>query len=570
LIIDGRFCLRWLERLSREADKENHGHWTPAKWSDLEKKRGKRITRAAKRGCMAAWRRFTPQLSHEKPKANETSIGVLVGLTGLQVEFDEDSAALSRLAEDEARLATRYATEELNGFPTWFERLAASHPKAVGDVLCKCVEAEWRFPAERQQTHEVLAKLAWRGEGMIHLVQEKLLSLLAASDPPNRVILQFAISILMRQTNPALSQLAQFAEQRASSGNDPGTMALWLSVWMQIDGEAAVTRLASILLSSGDPDDIVVRLCSILSEEEMERGPFSANPSYFRPACLRRFIPIVYRHVRVSDDLDHGGEAYSPSARDHAERFRSVSLSRLEHDEDLAATDVLRELADDPAMTLVHDWILNILDKRLINEADSDPWTSADIRDFAEHHEVDPKNDKELFGIACKRLQFLKWDVEQSDNSARDELRKEDQEMLLRRWLQRRLIERSQKRYTIPQEEEIDQRERPDLRLENPGTGPVSVEVKWADSWTLPELLERLENQLVGQYLRAHNSRYGIYFLGFIGKKRYWEEPTTGEKLTFAEVVETVSKRAVILVQANPRIGGLEVVSIDFCEPAHA
>jgi hypothetical protein len=229
--------------------------------------------------------------------------------------------------------------------------------------------------------------------------------------------------------------------------------------------------------------------------------------------------------------------------------------------------EYLRELADDPAMANVRDWTLNILDKRLVNEADSDPWTPADIREFAEHHEVDPKNDRELFAIARKRLQVLKWNVEQSDNSARTELHKEYHEIELRRWLQRRLIERSQKRYTIPQEAEIDQQERPDLRLENPKTGPVSIEVKWADNWTLPQLLERLENQLVGQYLRAHNSRYGIYFLGFIGKKQYWEEPTTGKGLTFEEVVNIVRQRAIFLMQSNPKILGLEVVSIDFRQP---
>ena len=534
---------------------------------NLEKKRGKWIARAARRGCKAAWRGFAPPLPHEKLKPNETSIGVVVGLTGLQVEFDKNPTAIARLSEDEARLAARYAMDELNGFPTWLEALAAAHPRAVGQVLCECAEAEWRLPAERKETHEVLAKLAWHGEGLIYLIPEKLLSLLSAGDPPNRVILRFGISILMRQANPPASQLAQLAAQRASYGNDPGTTALWLSVWMEIDGEAAVTRLTSILQNSVNPDDLIVRLCSLLSGEEMERGPFSANPSFLRPVCLLRFIPLVYRHVRFGDDLDRSGRTYSPTARDHAQRFRATLLNLLENDEDPDATEVLRELADDPAMSQVRDWVLNLLDKRLVNEANSAPWTPADIREFAEHHEVDPKNDKELFAIARKRFQVLRWDVEQSDNSLRDELHKDDREIQLRRWLQRKLIERSLKRYTLPQEPEIDQQERPDLRLENPRTGPVSIEVKWADNWTVPELLERLENQLVGQYLRAHNSRYGIYFLGFIGKKQHWEEPTTGKSLTFVEVVKLLGQRAVALMKANPKIAGLEVVSIDFRQP---
>jgi hypothetical protein len=516
-----------------------------------------------------AWRAFKPQLPHEKPKRNETSIGVAVGLTGLQVEFDEDPAAISGLSGEEAKLAARYAVEELNGFPAWFERLATLHPEPATDVLCECLDAEWRFPAEDKETYEVLAKLAWHGEGLIHLVQEKLLSLLSAGDPPNRAILGFAISVLMRQANPPLSRLAQFADGRIVAGSDPGPMPLWMAVWMHIDGEAAVKRLARILENARNPDDIIVRLCSILSSKESERGPFSKNPSYLRPVCLRRFIPLVFRHVRFSDDLDRTGGAYTPTARDHAQEFRGVLLNRLESEEDSSATDVLRELADDPAMSQVRDWILNLIDKRLAGGADSVPWTPADIREFAEHYEVDPKNDRELFAIVLNRLQVLKWDVEQSDNSPRDDLRKGDHEILLRRWLQRWLVERSRQRYVVPQEEEIDRQERPDLRLENPRfPGPVSIEIKWADNWSLRDLLDALETQLVGQYLRAHNSRYGIYLLGCNGKRRDWEAPTTGKRLSFEEVVDLIKQHAISLMRIEPKVAGLEVVSLDFRQPA--
>ncbi|MDB6026456.1 MAG: hypothetical protein JWM68_2679, partial [Verrucomicrobiales bacterium] len=569
-LIESGKHLGWLERLSREAEENNSGHWAPSTWDDLEKKRGKRITRATKDGCIAAWRKFKPHLPHEKPKPNETSIGIIIGLTGLRVEFEEDPASMSRLSNEESELAARYAMDELNEFPSWIQTLAGIHPQPVGRVLLECVEAEWQFPADRQYRHDVMANLAWRGAGLSHLVADRLLSLIRKSDPANDMILRFTISILIHQSNPPLSHLSDLAAKRLSVAGDIGSMALWLSVWIQIDCEAAIIRLEALLAQTSNPDELVARVCSILSGEEQASGLFLKDPSYLRPACLRRFIPLIYRHVRYADDLDRSKGAYTPIARDHAQRFRSVLLNKLENEEDHTATDVLRQLADDSDMAHVRDWILNILDKRLVKEADSIPWTPADVREFAETYEVDPKNDKELFAIARKRLQVLKWDVELSDNSSRDELRKEDREMLLRRWLQRRLMERSEKRYTIPQEEEIDQQQRPDLRLENPRTNPVSIEIKWADSWTLAELLERLENQLIGQYLRAHNSSYGIYFLGFIGKKQHWEEPNTGKRLTAVEIIATIRQRAISLMQSNPKVLGLEVVTIDFRQPTDA
>jgi hypothetical protein len=175
-----------------------------------------------------------------------------------------------------------------------------------------------------------------------------------------------------------------------------------------------------------------------------------------------------------------------------------------------------------------------------------------------------------LYGIVCKRLNELKNDVEKADKSFRSDLRLGDNENLLRKWVARWLVERSRKRYTVPEEEEIDLRERPDIRVENPKTNPVSIEVKWADNWTLGQLLERLENQLVGQYLRAHNSHYGIYFLGYVGKQKSWKDKVADNvDRSFAEVVQIIRERAEQLTRQHANIGGLHVVSFDFTEPAH-
>jgi hypothetical protein len=567
-VIESGTPVQWLQRLSREADEKNSSHWTASSWADLEKKRGKRITRAAKRGCVAVWRGHIPQLPHEKPNPNQTSIILIVGLTGLQIEFDGNPKAIAKLTDAEAALAARYAMDELNGFPAWIESLAAAHPAAVKQVLCECVEAEWKYPADRKDTHEVLANLAWRGGTLIYLIRDKVLSLLTVGDPQNYEILRFTLSVLMRQPNPPLESLGELAAQRTAAASDLAVKVLWLCLWMQIDGESAVKYLKSLLTISSNPDDIVVRLCSAISGGDTERGPFITSPSYLQPACLLRFIPLVYAHVRISEDLDRSGGAYSPTARDHAERFRSALLEQFAKSESLEATDRLRELADEPAMSQVRDWILNLLEQRLRREADFLPWTPTDLRNFAQHHEVDPKSDNELFAIAQKRIRELKRDVEESDNSLRDELPRDGKEIDLRRWLARKLNERANNRYNVPQEPEIDLQQRPDLRFLRPGLPPVSVEVKLADlGWSVTDLIERLENQLVGQYLRDHQSRYGIYVIGTIGRQQHWKHPQTGQLLAFAEVIGLLSEKALELVQQNPRIGNLVVIGIDFCEP---
>jgi hypothetical protein len=202
-------------------------------------------------------------------------------------------------------------------------------------------------------------------------------------------------------------------------------------------------------------------------------------------------------------------------------------------------------------MSLPRIWVLHLLDERFVSDADYLPWGPAALREFARVYETDPRTGAELFRIVLNRLSDIKNDVERSDNSLREEVQHGVSEYALRRWLARKLEERSKRRYTIPQEEEIDQQERPDLRAENPNTAPVSVELKWADNWTLAQLLERLENQLVGQYLRAERSRYGIYLLGTDGRKGHWE--SAGGNLTFNQVVEQIARRAEDLNIPSPK-----------------
>ncbi len=54
-------------------------------------------------------------------------------------------------------------------------------------------------------------------------------------------------------------------------------------------------------------------------------------------------------------------------------------------------------------------------------------------------------------------------------------------------------------RYVVPQEEELADAKRPDMRIHSTGfDGPVPTELKIADKWTGTKLFERLENQLCG------------------------------------------------------------------------
>ena len=541
----------------------------PANWQALANVRGAGVAEAAKAGAKQAWRRYTPPLPHEKSRPNEVSSGLIVGLAGIQSAIADGDLAFGSISDDDVRLLTRYAINEMNGFPDWFRGLAADRPGPVAEVLKLCVVGEWQYPADREHAHDVLADLAWEGQALARVVRPTVIEGLRVDDPAHPAIREAAITLAVKTTTLPDADLGQIAATRCRV-LPPHTAAfqIWLAVCLQVDAGQAITILEECLPGSQTAEDIVLSICEMLEGDAHLHLSHIANPDYLNPAALERLIPLVYRYIRPAEDVDHGdGEPYSATTRDEAARFRDGLLTRLANNEAPAAMAALRRLSVVPELASSHDWIRHLIDERTVSEADHRPWNPTDVRVFAQEHESDPRIDAELYRIICNRLTDIKNDVERSDNSLREELPRKCEEYVLRRWLARKLKERANKRYTIPQEEEIDQEQRPDLRAENPNTDPVSIELKWADNWTLPDLLERLENQLIGQYLRAHNSRYGIYVLGMDGRKNHWKDPN-GRRIEFDEVIQIIDRRAHELADTCGTVAGLCVVGIDFRVPS--
>lgn len=77
-------------------------------------------------------------------------------------------------------------------------------------------------------------------------------------------------------------------------------------------------------------------------------------------------------------------------------------------------------------------------------------------------------------------------------------------------WLAAELQHRSARRYEIVREEEEYAEKRPDLRAHLTPINPTSIELKIAESWSLPELRSALSAQLVGQYMGEVSSQHGV------------------------------------------------------------
>ena len=134
----------------------------------------------------------------------------------------------------------------------------------------------------------------------------------------------------------------------------------------------------------------------------------------------------------------------------------------------------------------------------------------------------------------------------------------------MRKFIGRELREKAHGRYSIPQEEELADAKKPDLRFHGMNfDGPIPVELKLADNWTGPQLFERLENQLCGDYMRDIRSSRGIFVLVYRGEKVGWDVPINANRVDFAGLIAALENHWCQISTKFSGVVDITVIGID-------
>lgn len=554
-----------LNQLVHRADPDNRDRWTMTRWVALEREHGAAVVTAARTASKRFWRTFRPELPHEAADASSVPNGIIVGLAGLHAAWVDRELDFAALTADEVKLATRYAMREMNAFPAWFRPLVERRPGPVGEVFIECILAEWDQPPQRQRAHDGMQQIAWRGAPLIPAVRDAIFERLQTSDPTGQA-LGLLLSHLLNSPMPPLAEMVRIAGSRLSDlRTATGAVAAWFSIWIQHEPMEAIAAWQAHVASRADADNIMVLVGASLQDRDFGRGPRLVDPKHRTVPVLRQLLPVVFAHIKPADDIDRSdGGGYSPGARDYAQEFRGGLLRTMMDSSDATSADNLLELSRLPIFSSFRDRLLHLRDENLKQQADRDRWQVGAVRLFTSEHETDPVTDRDLFRIVLKRLDDVKREVETGNLGWRYELAAGVLEWRFRTWLASKLIERSHHRYVTPQEAVIDQNLRPDIRMEHPRAGCASLEMKWAQSWSFNDLMFALESQLLGDYLRAHNSRHGVLVLGMNeGGNLHWRAPD-GTMVDFPGMVAALKAKARELEASHPEAKRLEVIGMDF------
>lgn len=532
-------------------------------WRVLEAEFGEPVARAFRDGVVAGWRRYAPPTRSQGAEPNSIPYVASLGLMGITIESVEVEIWTTGLTEADVETAFRHAMFELNGMPPWLPQLFEAFPDRITRLALTEIEYELDNDAPDRESHYLLYDVNWSGQWFWEALAQPLIQRLAVQEPRNLRNLRYVLNILLGSGLPD-GALADIARGRARRGADERA-ALWFAAWVTVDPDAAVPELAAHIAGVPEAERLPFTMTFLNHLVGGRRTEGFWRRDGFRTAGhLKALYLIAHTYVREDDDIHRAGTGvYSPEIRDDAQDARDTLFRWLQDIPGKETFLAMREIAETHPTPASRPWF----DRHAQRKAEADvvgaPWTAGQVKEFNDALERTPATHRELHDLAVMRLLDLKADLEHGDSSEAGVLRKETEEVNVRKLLGNRLRNAAAGRYVVPQEEELADAKRPDIRVHGMGfDAPVPVELKLADNWSGPDLPERLEVQLCGDYLRDARSSLGIFALVYRGEKSFWElEP--GRRLDFDGLVAALEAHWIRISPNHPQADGVVIIGID-------
>jgi len=545
------------------------GRWTEYNWMLLIPEFGEEVARFYRDGAVSFWRNHNPKLRSEGAPANETTYAVIIGLIGLEIEAHETKDWQKNLSVAEVELACKYASFELNGFPTWFPKLFDTYPIIVCDFLIQEIRYELSIEDPETETHYVISDVSCSGQWAWDQIAPNIYGILRKTEPKNLSNLDKLLTILQGSSLSA-DQIEKLASKKCHTLEELDHVARWFAVWTGVAPEVAIATFKARICKIGDSKQKTSFAMTYITHlwGGRRHDATTNRQKYKTPEHLKALYLLMHEYIRKKDDIDRTKMGtFTPELRDDAQDARNslfYLLSQIPGKETFLALNEIAKLHPDETS---RPWMLQHAKTRAEEDGDIDPWFPSQVRDFNEMLEKTPHNHRELYELAVLRLLDLKDDLEHGDSSVASILQNVTQETDMRKYIGRELREKALGRYSISQEEEFADGKKPDLRFQGMGfDGPVPAELKLADKWTGPELFERLENQLCGDYMRDNRSNRGIFVLAYRGGRNGWSVPGSDKRVDFTGLKEALQCYWLQISPKFSKVDDITVIGIDLTE----
>ena len=354
-----------------------------ANWRVLIPEFGESVARAFRDAAIAHWRAYIPPLRSEGAvDTGSTPFSLIFALTGLAIEAGEDSSFVQRLSEKEARLAFRYITWELNGFPSWLEPLYRVFSDIGRDAVLKELVWELEHSVAESSLHYVINSILYHAPWLHSIVAPFILNWLRTHDMPNAIALDKCLNILAGGSIGS-KEFATLAADKSKGTTLVGQRPRWFALWVDADSSAAIPILEALLdgLSASDATAFSEQFIVGLIGDRHGTGKRIA--AYRNAGDLKSLYILMHRYIRTAEDIDRIGKgAYSPTLRDNAQDARSTLFNMLFEVPGEESYVAMKELEAEHPDPTYRRWIAVKAHQRATQDADEPHWSTEQVRDF--------------------------------------------------------------------------------------------------------------------------------------------------------------------------------------------
>lgn len=537
-----------------------------ANWEKLIPEFGEDVARAYRDAAIRHWRNFIPSLKSEGSETNSVPYKLIFAMAGLEIEANENDAFPACLTEAEVRHVLRYTIWELNGLPKWLEQLHHAFPELVLEAILTELNWELTHTAVDESMHYILCKLATHAPWIHPYLAPALIDWMVQNEIFNSDLLRYCICIL-QNGNVDSKVILKLVESKVSQSAVKEQLATWYALWVDLNAEEAVLAVDS-WLSDLQPEEASKEAQLFITKLMGTR--FSRNTAYGNGDSLgvkhlKELYILMHRYIRVEDDIERAGKGvFSPELRDDAQDGRNALFNRLSAIPGKETYFALIELSGEHPVIESRSWMIKLAYKRAEEDADLEPWSAQQMREFARNQMSTPTTHRQLFDLTVNRLIDLKSWIEAGNDSPYRTWQRVEGETEMRNLVAGWLNNNSSGRYSCAQENELPNRQRPDIWTQNPHiTSPVPIELKLLDNWSGPELCERLRNQLAGDYLREETAGCGIMLLVWLGRSNQAHWQIEGQRVVRPCLIDTLKSYWDSVAYNFTGVAAIEVILID-------
>ena len=539
-----------------------------ADWKELIPDFGDAVARAYRDAAVNHWRHYVPTLQSEGVKRDNTTPSILIlAMAGLEMEAAETTNFPHNLNESQVRHALRYITWELNGFPSWFERMNQVFPALVEEAVIQELRWELENTEPEKPMHYILSDVVYHAPWLHHAIAPALLVWVEANPTRINTNRHYCLQIL---GNGGIDpeKLSELASRQIAQANDRDSISWWYALrvdcnpvngipeveqWLSDLDEDAATRAAQIFITA------------LMGGRHVEQGRPSVGG--FRTAeHLKSLYVLMHRYILAKKDINRAdGGVYSPELRDDAQDARNRLFKLLSETPGKASYTVIKQLIHEHPDPDYRSWMAKQAYKRAEEDGDLEPWTAEQVSEFNKLQVITPTTHRQLFDLAVHRLHDLKNWLERGNDSPWETWQRADGETEMRKLIAGWLNLQCREQYRTAQEPELANGQRMDIWLHNTNVhSPVPIELKLLDKgWSGPKLCERLRNQLVGDYLREESAGCGVMLLIWLGREPEKRWIINGHRVGLSEMASALKSYWQDISGEYPGVEAIDVIVID-------